>query len=210
MSPRRKDALTLGIALGIVALIGLLVLFLDMLFPAPDIALPSATVALTVPETDSDAPVTMVEFSDFGCPFCGNAAQTVRQLKDLYGQSLYVEFRHFPTHTNSQKAAEASECSRDQGMFWEYHDLLFKTGDLGMESLKKHAEQLGLDMALFLRCLESGEKNQVVIADYQEALRLQIRGTPTFFINDKVLEGSQPLDSFKRVIDNELGQAASS
>jgi protein-disulfide isomerase len=209
MSPSRKDAVTLGIALGVVALIGLLVLFLDVFFPAPDIELPSAATASSVPETDSDSLVTIVGFSDFECPFCGRAAQTIGQLKDIYGGSLHVDYRHFPTHSNSQKAAEASECAREQGMFWEYHDLLYESGALDTRSLKEHAEGLGLDMARFIRCLDGGEKTAVVVADFQEGQRLQIRGTPTFFINDKVLEGAQPLESFKRVIDNEMAQAAS-
>ena len=116
-----------------------------------------------------DAPVTIVEFSDFQCPFCARVQPTVKQIVEEYGDQVRIIYRDFPLgfHQDAQKAAEAAECADDQGMFWEYHDLLFANqGALGVESLKQHATDLGLDRTEFDSCLDSGRYENEVKEDF--------------------------------------------
>ena len=141
----------------------------------------------------STAPVTMVEFSDFQCPFCGKAK---------------LVFRHFPLdfHKNAEKAAEASMCANEQGKFWEYHDVLFKNQQtLEVPQLKDHAKDVGLDTASFSACLDSGKYKKAVDDDMAAGQKVGVTGTPAFFINGVMINGAQPFDEFKKVIDQELG-----
>lgn len=161
---------------------------------------------------DVNAPVTIVEFSDFECPFCGRYfTQTMPEIISEYidtGKVRYV-FRDFPLgfHENAQKAGEAAECAGEQDMYWEMHDVLFENqGSLGLEDLKKHAESIGLNMAQFNECLDSGLMEQEVLDDLAEGSSYGVSGTPAFFINGRGISGAQPFSNFKKIIDEELAK----
>jgi protein-disulfide isomerase len=148
-----------------------------------------------------------VEFSDFECPYCGSAHDTVEQVMNSYAGKVRLVYRQFPLsfHPHAAKAAEASLCAADQGKFWEYHDVLFKNQKkLEPTELKAHASEVGLDGQKFGQCLDSGDKKKAVDADQQAGLAAGVGGTPAFFINGIFLNGAQPIDEFKKVIDAEL------
>ena len=154
-----------------------------------------------------DAKITIVEFSDFECPYCGAAHDTVEQVMTTYAGKVRLVYRQFPLsfHPHAAKAAEASLCAADQGKFWEYHDVLFKNQKkLEAADLKAHASEVGLDGQKFGQCLDSGDKKKAVDADQQAGLAAGVGGTPAFFINGIFLNGAQPIDEFKKVIDAEL------
>jgi protein-disulfide isomerase len=169
--------------------------------PRPTVA---ATGAAKGPE---NAPVTIVEFSDFQCPYCSRANESVAQVMKAYPNQVRLVFRHFPLefHQNAPKAAEAALCAQDQGKFWEMHDTLFANQKaLEVPALKGYAKQLGLDTAKFDKCLDSGEKASIVATDMADGKKVGVNGTPAFFINGILLSGAQPFEEFKRVIDAEL------
>jgi len=155
-----------------------------------------------------DAPVTLVEFTDFHCPFCSRAVATVKEVMRQYPGKIRWVFRDFPIaslHPQAPKAAEAARCAGEQGKFWEYHDLLFDSqNQTTTADFKRFAEQLKLDPASFGQCLDSGKHQAAVEADVQDGARFGITGTPTFFINGRILVGAQPLENFKKVIEAEL------
>ncbi|HKD41470.1 MAG TPA: thioredoxin domain-containing protein [Myxococcaceae bacterium] len=156
----------------------------------------------------NNAPITLVEFSDFQCPFCGKAHDTVEQVMQSYAGKVRLVFRHFPLefHKNAEKAAEASMCANEQGKFWEYHDVLFKNQQtLEVPQLKDHATEVGLDGSTFATCLDSGKYKKAVDEDMAAGQKVGVSGTPAFFINGVMLSGAQPFDEFKKVIDQELG-----
>jgi len=155
------------------------------------------------------APVTIVEFSDFQCPFCSRAKGTVDEVVKQYGDKVRLVFRHFPLsfHADAPKAAEAAACADDQKKFWEYHDKLFANqGALKVDDLKKHAAELGLDTARFNECLDSGKKAELVKKDTAAGEKVGVSGTPAFFINGVVLSGAVPAEEFKSIIDAELSK----
>jgi len=156
----------------------------------------------------ADAPVTLVEFSDFHCPFCKRVQPTLTQLLDRYPGKVKLVYRDFPLdslHPEARRAAEAARCARDRGKFWEYHDLLF-AGPVSAkpEELDQYARQAGLDSAGFAACLTGGVHRAAVQRDLDEGARLGINGTPAFFVNGRPLTGAQPLEAFARMIDEEL------
>ncbi|MFQ6136552.1 MAG: DsbA family protein [Candidatus Hydrothermarchaeales archaeon] len=157
-----------------------------------------------------DAPVIIVEFSDFQCPFCAKASLVVEEIVDTYRDKVRLVYRDFPLssiHPNAQKAAEAAECANDQGKFWEYHDTIFANqGRLGVNSLKQYAKDLDLDTDQFDQCLDSGRYEAEVKKDLQDGIKLGVTSTPTFFINGKKIVGAQPFSTFEQVIERELGQ----
>src|SRR5216684_3468132 len=153
------------------------------------------------------APVTVVEFSDFQCPFCSKAHDTVEQVMQTYPGKVRLVFRHFPLdfHKNAAKAAEAAMCANEQGEFWEYHDVLFKNQQtLELAQLKDHAKEVGLDTTTFATCVDSGKYKKSVDEDMAAGQKVGVSGTPAFFINGVFLNGAQPFDEFKKVIDQEL------
>jgi len=157
------------------------------------------------------APVTIVEFSDFQCPFCVRARPTVNRVREVYGDQVRFAFRHFPLafHEQAQKAGEATACAGDQDKFWEMHDLLWQSqGQLQPAALKEHATTLGLDADLFGQCLDSGRHSSVVADDATVGKQLGVSGTPAFFINGRPLTGAQPFEAFAEIIDDELARAA--
>ena len=167
-----------------------------------------AEVAATGPAKGADgAPITIVEFSDFQCPFCSKANVSVNEVLKAYEGKVKLVFRHFPLsfHAEAPKAAEASLCAEDQKKFWEYHDKLFANQSaLKVEDLKKHAADLGLDTARFNECLDSGKKAELVKKDMEEGEKVGVTGTPAFFINGIMLSGAVPAEEFKSIIDAEL------
>jgi len=153
------------------------------------------------------APVTIVEFSDFQCPFCSRVNPTLKQVEDKYGDKVRVVFRNFPLlqiHPNAAKAAEAASCAADQGKFWEMHDKLFANQQkLAVDDLKAHATELGLKADVFNQCLDSGKKEAEWKKDMDEGSSYGLTGTPAFFINGRLISGAQPLEAFSTIIDEE-------
>ncbi|QDE94093.1 thioredoxin [Myxococcus xanthus] len=155
----------------------------------------------------SNAPVTIVAFSDFECPFCSRVVPTLKQLEDQYGGKIKVAFKNqpLPFHANAKLAAAAALAANEQGKFWEYHDKLFANQRaLDRASLEKYAQELGLNVDKFKAALDQGKFNAQIEADMAQASSVGASGTPTFFINGRTLVGAQPVDAFKRVIDEEL------
>jgi protein-disulfide isomerase len=155
----------------------------------------------------ASAPVTLVAFSDFQCPFCSRAVPTIKQLEDDYKGKLRIAFKQLPLpfHDKAHLAAEAALAANEQGKFWQYHDKLFANQQaLDRPALEKYAEELGLDMGKFRAALDSGKYKAKVDSDSKEGAAVGATGTPTFFINGTRLVGAQPVDKFKSVIDEEL------
>jgi protein-disulfide isomerase len=156
----------------------------------------------------AEAPVTLVEFSDFHCPFCNRAQATLKQVLERYPDKVKLVYRDFPLdrlHPRARPAAEAARCAHDQGKFWEYHDLLYaNTPRAASEDLRRYAQQVGLNVAKFEQCVSSGVHKAAVQRDIDEGGRLGVTGTPAFFINGRPLEGAQPLEAFVRLIEEEL------
>ncbi len=159
---------------------------------------------------NENAPVTIIEWSDFECPFCARFhLETSGALKDQYVKSGKVKFiyKNFPLnfHQNAQKAAEAAECASDQEKFWEMHDLLFEQGvQGGVVTFKQYAKQLGLDTAKFDKCLDSGDKIAKIQKDMADGGKSGIQGTPGFLVNGLMVSGAQPLVVFQQAIEAEL------
>ena len=157
-----------------------------------------------------DAPVTIIEFSDFQCPYCGRFySQTLPQIEEEYIKTGKVKlvYRHCPLsfHQYAQKASEAAECADEQGKFWEYHDKLYENqNSLDAASLKKYAKELGLDTAKFDSCMDSGKTASKVQKDFKDGQAAGVQGTPAFFINGVPVTGAQPYEVFKQVIEQEL------
>jgi len=185
---------------------------------SPTAAQPSPTAGIVQVSADDDpaigppdAPVLIVEFSDFQCSFCARfASETLGQILDTYGDQVRLVFRDFPLtsmHAHAQKAAEASQCAYEQGEYWEYHDLLFQNQQaLDIDSLKGYAQQLGLDTDAFNECLDSGQYTSEVQNDLAQGQSYGVTGTPTFFINGRLLRGAKPFSDFQAVIEEELSQ----
>lgn len=153
------------------------------------------------------APVTIVEFSDFQCPFCARVVPTLKQIEDTYKDRVRIVWKHLPLsiHKDAVGAAMAAEAAGKQGKFWEFHDRLFvDRTKLGPEDLKQHARDLHLDMNRFEADLASGADKKKIDADVAEAEALGIQGTPGIFINGRFVEGAQPYEVFAKIIDEEL------
>ena len=167
---------------------------------------------------DSNAKVTIVEFSDFQCPFCKQYFdQTDSQIQDQYVKTGKVKFayRQFPLtsiHPNAEKAAEAAECANEQNQFWNFHDQLFQNQDTwapmaaadAENSFVDYATQLGMDPDQFRSCIDTDKYKKVVDDDEAAGTKVQVDGTPAFFINGNRLVGAQPFSEFQKVIDAEL------
>jgi protein-disulfide isomerase len=154
-----------------------------------------------------DAPVTIVEFSDFQCPFCGRAEPTLKQVREKYGDKIRLVYLDFPLgmHDHAIDAASAGHCAGEQGKFWEFHDAMFADQKkLAPADLKADAKKLGLDTAKFDDCLDKGKYKGAIEADMAQGRDLGVDGTPAFFINGRPLTGAQPFDKFQTTINEEL------
>jgi protein-disulfide isomerase len=160
-------------------------------------------------EGPADAPVTVVEFSDYQCPACRTTHQTVKEVKSLYGNQVRWIFKDFPLkmHKEAFKAAEAAHCAEDQDKFWQYQDLAFTTGRLYVGNLVEGAGELGLDKDKFQQCLDNDKFKDYVNQSIQDAVQAGIDRTPSFIINGTVMSGGLALDTFKATIDAELKKA---
>jgi protein-disulfide isomerase len=156
------------------------------------------------------APVTIVVYSEFECPFCARSSLVLKEIEGRYGDKVRIVFRHFPRpmHQHAAKAAEAAMCAEDQGRFWELHDKLFASQPaLAVADLKRYAVEVGLDAEAFGRCLDSGRRAEAVAAEAAEGARHGVQRVPTFFVNGRYLLGAAPLDAFVPIIDDELARA---
>jgi protein-disulfide isomerase len=180
---------------------------------------PDATAVYAFPVGDSpakgpaDAWVTVVEISEFQCPFCQRVGPTLKQVRDTYGDDVRIVFKHNPLsfHNNAKPAAKASECAREQGKFWEMHDVLFENQRaLDAPKLEEYAKQVGLNTDQWKACFTSTKYEDRINSDQQLANKFGARGTPGFFINGRFLSGAQPFESFKALIDEELKKAKDS
>jgi protein-disulfide isomerase len=160
----------------------------------------------------ADAPVTIVEFEDFQCPFCKKAQETLEQVLVRYKDKVRMVHLDFPLqslHPAAWKAHEAGRCAEEQGKFWEYRDLLYKNAPAaGPEQLNNYASQVSMNVPDFKKCLDSGKFRAVVQKDEDEGDRLGVEGTPAFFINGRRLSGAQAETEFVRIIDEELSKRA--
>jgi protein-disulfide isomerase len=158
----------------------------------------------------ASAPVTLIEFSDFQCPFCQRVAPTLKRLRETYGDKVRIVWKDFPLtqiHPQAFKAGEAAHCAGDQGKYWEYHDKLFANQQLlQIEDLKKHASELGLDATAFASCLDGSKHGERVRNGVAQGTRLGVNSTPTVYVNGRVLSGAQPYETFVSVIDEELSR----
>lgn len=160
----------------------------------------------------ADAPVTIVEFSDYQCPFCRRAEPTVKEVLARYEGKVRFVFRHFPLdriHPQARSASEAAACADQQGKFWEYHDGLFaENAQFDRPGLDALAEKSGLDAAAFKACMDEGRTKDLVQKDLEAGTEAGVSGTPAFFINGIPLRGALPAAEFQRVIDEELAAKA--
>jgi len=155
-----------------------------------------------------DAPVTIIVFSDFLCPFCKKTVATLRRLVDLYGNKIALVFKHspLPGRPRAFQAARASFCAFEQGKFWEYHDRLFKAADLSDAGLEEIASSLQIEIKKFADCLRSSASSEAVLKDLGEARRIGVQGTPYFVVNGHVIKGAQDLSAFRKIIDKSLNR----
>jgi protein-disulfide isomerase len=158
------------------------------------------------------APVTIVEFSDFQCPFCQRVAPTLKRIKETYGDKVRIVWKDFPLtsiHPEAFKAAEAGNCAREQGKFWEYHDRLFANQQaLQPDALKAHAASAGLDATAFNACLDTAKFSDRVQEHIGVGSRLGVSSTPALFVNGRAVMGAQPYEVFAQIVDEELARAA--
>jgi protein-disulfide isomerase len=155
------------------------------------------------------APIEMIEFSDFQCPYCLKANPTVTQVLNTYGDRIRFVYRNYPlpNHPYARPAAEAAQCANEQGKFWPYHDQLFaRAGRLSGDDLKSAAADAGLDAANFESCVAARKYKADVDADIAAGEAACVDGTPAFFINGRALTGAQPFEVFKQLIDEELAR----
>jgi protein-disulfide isomerase len=156
------------------------------------------------PNSAAEAPLTIVGFFDFECPFSKEASGIMRELQATYGEKINFVFRNFPLsdiHPNAIKAARAGECANLQDKFWPMHDKLFTSSDFSDETLELYAKQIGLDEIKFADCLSSDQSNGLVLKDLVDGQALGIRGTPTWFIDNQKIEGLIPTDAFGKIFD---------
>lgn len=209
----KKDTLAVLIPIALIIILGAVMANFDSIFPTPPITGKLADLMQRTNinlsgngyGTNPNASVTIMEFSDFQCPACAMAVPEVHKVVSYYGDKINFVFKHFPAHDDSQKAAEAAECARDQGMFWGYHDKLFENSySLKVNDLERYAGQMLMDTGKFNLCLQTGIKSAKVQADFSDGVKYGIKGTPTFFVNDIQITGARSFEEMKQIIDSEL------
>jgi protein-disulfide isomerase len=158
-----------------------------------------------------DAKVTIIEFSDFQCPFCAKGADILKEIKKKYGNKVKIAFKNFPLpfHNHAEMAAVAGLCANEQGAdyFWKMHDAMFANQEaLDAEGLKKTAKTIGVKSEAFDKCLVENKYLAQVKADMEEGKKIKVKSTPTFFVNGQLINGAQPMDIFAELIDEELAK----
>jgi protein-disulfide isomerase len=182
---------------------------------------PAVTISLDPPRYDvainehdpsrgpKDAPITIVEFSEYQCPFCARVNPTLKGLEQKYAGKIRIVYKDFPlqNHAQAPKAAEAAHCAGEQGKYWELHDRLFANQQqLQVPQLKQHAGAIGLNQAAFDQCLDSGKHAAIVKEDVDYGGRMGVASTPTLYINGRLVTGAQPPAIFESIIDEELAK----
>ncbi len=154
-----------------------------------------------------DAPVQLIEFGDFECPYCQKVHVELRRLRDQFGDKVALVYKDFPLpmHASAEKAAEAARCAGAQGKFWEFHDALFENHKLQIADLKEEARTLKLDGTRFDQCLDSGEQTSAVKKDLEQAKRLGLSGTPSFFANGHFMSGAIAYPKLRETVEEQLG-----
>jgi protein-disulfide isomerase len=176
-------------------------------------AAPAAPVAIDVRPDDPvrgnpKAPVTIVLFSDFQCPFCARVGPTLEEAQRTYGDKVRVVWKHqpLPFHPNALPAAKAAEAAREQGKFWQMHDRLFSSQrELSPDAYERFAREIGLDLRRFQESVRSGQGQARIEDDQRLAARIGAQATPTMFVNGEKVEGAVPFATLKAVIDRKLG-----
>jgi protein-disulfide isomerase len=161
---------------------------------------------------NANAPVTIVEFSDYQCPYCHQVEPTIAAVLAKYGDKVRLAYRDFPLrniHDHAELAAEASRCALEQGKFWEYHDQLFKGTSLDKEALAGYAKTSNMDAEKFDACLKSEKYKAQIDKDIDDGRKAGVSGTPAFFINGIPTSGAQQQDAFTRIIEDELSKKSS-
>jgi protein-disulfide isomerase len=178
-----------------------------LLTPPPVVRVEVATAGALVRGPIS-APVTIVEFSDFHCPYCKRVQPTLKQLLEKYPEKVRIAYRDFPLdqlHPQARKASEAARCALDQGKFWPFHDAVYAGPTNASEAtLRAAAEKSGA----FETCVEDATHRDAVQKDVEEGKRAGVTGTPAFFINGRFVSGAQSLEAFSTIVDDELARAS--
>jgi len=160
----------------------------------------------------ADAPVTIVSFSDFQCPYCTSLFSTLKEIEKNYQDKVRIVYLQFPLrtiHPNAQKAAEASLCANEQNQFWQMAEAMFMDQrKLGVDELKRTASNLSLDMSAFNACLDGNKYDSAVRADIAEGLKVGVKGTPAFFVNERFYSGSVPYNELQKAVEGELQRTA--
>jgi predicted DsbA family dithiol-disulfide isomerase len=157
-----------------------------------------------------DAPVKLIEFADYECPYCQKVAPDLKKLQAEFGDKVAFAYRDFPLpmHARAEKAAEAARCAGEQGKFWQFHDELFQSKELDFDQLKVHAKALQLDTERFDKCLDSGDEAAAVSQDRKEGQRLGLTGTPSFFINGHFLSGAVDYATLRQIVQQQLAESS--
>lgn len=173
--------------------------------PTANVQLENANV-----QGSKSAPVMLVEFADYECPYCQKVAPDIKKLEAEYGGKVAVTYKDFPLpmHSHAEKAAEAARCAGNQGKFWEMHDVEFHSHELEVDQLKAQAKTLGLDGVQFDKCLDSGEMAAAVQKDRQEGVQLGLTGTPSFFVNGHFWSGALDYATLHAIIEQQLTEPA--
>ena len=168
------------------------------------------SMAATPVRGAAGAPITLVEFADYECPYCQQIQPVIDRLETEYKGKLAFAYKDFPLsmHPNAQKAAEATRCAEAQGKYWELHDRMVVNKQLDVPGLKKLARDLKLDGPAFDKCVDSGEKAEAVKAHAAEAQALGIQGTPTFFMNGRFFSGTLSYETLRAMVEEELAGAS--
>ncbi len=181
-----------------------------MLLKPPPVFRAPIELAGTPSRGPENAKVTVVEFSDFHCPFCKRVQPTLVQLMAKYPKDVRLVYKHMPLdqlHPQARRAAEASWCAQQQGKFWEYHDVLYSGGPDGTDpTLTAAATRVGLNLGAYQQCMASGQAAAAVQKQVEEGVKYGVQGTPGFFVNGRFVNGAVPLDAFVQIVDEELAR----
>ncbi len=188
--------------------------FIEELRTAANVEVKIKPFVLEVPRREgahrkgsAEAPIQIIEFSDFQCPYCAKAEDSVQKVLEHYGDKVAITYRHWPLsfHGDAHLAAQAAECAGEQGKFWEYHQILFDNMQaLKRQHLVEYASTAGADADAFTTCLDSGKYAEVVDKDLADGAAVGMNGTPGFYINGEFLNGAQPFEAFQAIIDRQL------